>query len=557
MKVPVDAYAGPDRRQRLPRIVHEPNRRLLVTLALAVLAYGVAVPTGVAELLGTGRTVQASIVATIVCAVLFAQGGLLFLLRWRLTGDGRTCLLGVAALLYGFLAAPLAEVFSLLGADATHRAVLEPIAQGLVGIVASVLAARSTFAPPVDSRLRPGRALGLGFGALVVLGAAVFAAFRLVPEGYPHHLLTVAVTALAGLGWLGAGAVLVWRGRGGRLDMSSLLSAPLLVLGLGSIFAVVSVYDPVPFSLDSSALNMAAALLLAGGAAYALLATLSDQGSSALRLRTMLSSLERYRAMEEERVHDARSALLAVQTAVTALTRYRGRLDELSRSNLEVAVDGELERLVELMGKTSQSMDQKAGEVFDVVGPVRTIATAAAAFGVRTQLDVPADGCRAIGKRGDFARVVETLLGNARRYAPGSPLAISVRENEEQVVVTVSDRGPGIATEERDVVFTRGGRGSTSAGIPGSGLGLYSARRLMEDQDGTLLLDPSADSGATFVATLPAAAPDSVPARAARPAAPRGPVTSPPTGRVRLVRPGTGPALATSAAGDGDPYEVA
>lgn len=503
----VDPYVGPDRRQRLPRAVHEPNRRLLITLAVAVAVYGVGVPTAIAEALGAGRVAQASIVGTIVCAILFAQGGLLLLLRWRLTGDSRTCLLGVAALIFGFFVAPLVEVFALLGADAPGEIALQSVAQSLVGIVAAGFAFRSVFSAPVDSRLRLSRTLSLAVGALAVVCGAGYVAYLLAPLQADREL-TIAITALAGVGWLSAGIAVLWRGRRGKLEMSSLLSAPFLVLALASAAGVIATYVPVPFSLDASALAISAALLLAAGAAYSLLATLSDQGTSALRLRSMLRSLERYRALEEERVHDARSALLAVQTAITALTRYRERLDDQSRNNLELAVDSELERLVGLMGKGGPEVPQPtSGASFDAVEPVATVVTAARTFGVQAELDVPSGACPAVGCRDDLARVVETLLGNARRYAPGSPVAVRVRTEDERVVVTVADRGPGIPAGEREVIFRRGVRGSTSAGTPGSGLGLYSARRLLEGQGGTLTLEHAAARGATFVATLPAALP--------------------------------------------------
>lgn len=523
------AYVGPDRRQAFSRTVHQPSRRLLVTISVVVLVYGVLVPTGVALAVGTGHAVAAANITIVVCAILFAQAGLLFFLRWRLTGDSRMCFLGVACSAYGFLVAPLAEGLGLLAATANEHASAQPLAQSLVGLVAAVFAARTAFAPPVNSGLRPVRTIGAALVGLVLLCGIAFAADSLLPHGR-HHALTVVTTSVAGAAWLVSGALVALRGRHGRFPLSALLSGPLLVMGLSSIAWVVSEYVAVPFSLDAAALAMVAALLLAGGAAYALLATLSDQGTSALRLRSMLKSLERYRALEEERTHDARSALLAVQTAITALTRYRERLDEQSRTNLELAVDSELDRLVDLMGTHEQANEDGDTQRFDVSEPVTTVVRAAAAFGVHAELDVPSEGCRALGHRDDLARVIETLLDNARRYAPDTPIRVRVRQQGAVVTVCVADGGPGIPPEERDLVFSRGVRGSTSVGKPGSGLGLFAARRLMEDQGGSLVYRPNRPSGARFIAMLPAA--------------PAAPVASVPAAVVRsgpdAVRRGTG-----------------
>ncbi|MGH9068194.1 MAG: sensor histidine kinase, partial [Acidimicrobiales bacterium] len=392
-----------------------------------------------------------------------------------------------------------------------------------------------------------------------------YVAYRTLPFGL-HHFLTVTAASVAGVGWRGAGVVVLAKGRGGRMASSTLTSAPYLVLGLASVAGVAAVYSPVPFSLDAAALAMSAGLLLAGGAAYGLLATLSEQGASTLRLRTMIRSLERYQAREEERTHDARSALLAVQTAVTALTRYRERLDDQARTSLEVAVDAEMVRLVGLMGRTSPG---DAGAVrctdFEVVGPVASVVTAALAFGDRVKLRVPDTGCSAFGRPDDVARVVETLLDNARRYASTSPVSVSVVQREGAVAVVVEDRGPGVRADERELVFTRGGRGSASAGVPGSGLGLFSARRLMEDQGGSLVLRADVDGapvGAVFIALLPASAPDQqvvkeiadhVVSAGAADAMERVPVPGRAAGLVRALAAATG---ASSARGSG-PFEAA
>ncbi|MGH9083557.1 MAG: sensor histidine kinase, partial [Acidimicrobiales bacterium] len=298
--------------------------------------------------------------------------------------------------------------------------------------------------------------------------------------------------------------------RQGKMASATLTSAPYLVLGLASAAGIVAVYFPVPFSLDATALAMTAGLLLGAAAAYGLLANLSEQGASTFRLRSMIRKLERYQALEEERTHDARAALLAVQAAVTALTRYRERLDETSRSSLEVAVDAEMDRLVGLMGRTTHEDGRAALSTdFEVAELAARVVTAASAFGVRAQVDAPDRDCWAFGNPDDVARVVETLLDNARRYAPASPVTVAVAQQDRAVTVTVEDRGRGVRDDERDLIFTRGGRGSESAGVPGSGLGLFAARRLMEGQGGSLVLRRDADGagvGAAFVARLPAGA---------------------------------------------------
>ena len=72
----------------------------------------------------------------------------------------------------------------------------------------------------------------------------------------------------------------------------------------------------------------------------------------------------------------------------------------------------------------------------------------------------------------------------------------------DRILVRVHDDGPGIPRGDRARVFERQGRAAT-AGPGGSGLGLFVASRLMDDQHGALVLEDG-DAGTSFVLSLPA-----------------------------------------------------
>jgi signal transduction histidine kinase len=76
------------------------------------------------------------------------------------------------------------------------------------------------------------------------------------------------------------------------------------------------------------------------------------------------------------------------------------------------------------------------------------------------------------------------LIDNAITYAPGR-VEVKASSNGERVVVAVSDRGPGIPSEERARVTERFFRGR-GASPGGSGLGLSIARELAERWGGGL-----------------------------------------------------------------------
>jgi signal transduction histidine kinase len=73
------------------------------------------------------------------------------------------------------------------------------------------------------------------------------------------------------------------------------------------------------------------------------------------------------------------------------------------------------------------------------------------------------------------------------------------------VAVSVSDHGPGVAPEERELIFKRFHRGRETGGSAGFGLGLAIGRELAERMGGELVLEQSEGPGATFTLRLPAA----------------------------------------------------
>jgi signal transduction histidine kinase len=73
-----------------------------------------------------------------------------------------------------------------------------------------------------------------------------------------------------------------------------------------------------------------------------------------------------------------------------------------------------------------------------------------------------------------------------------------------QVVVCVSDQGPGIAPDDLPHVFDRFYRaGEASRTTKGAGLGLYLARAVVEAHGGRIWVDPAPNRGARICFSLP------------------------------------------------------
>ena len=112
---------------------------------------------------------------------------------------------------------------------------------------------------------------------------------------------------------------------------------------------------------------------------------------------------------------------------------------------------------------------------------------------------------RALGRPTEIAQVLEGLLANAMKYAPGSAVAVTARHELDEIAIRVEDAGAGIDPQHWDHIFERGFRVDPSAPAPGDGLGLSVARKLVRSQDGDLWVEEGPTGGAAFVMSIPAA----------------------------------------------------
>jgi len=114
-------------------------------------------------------------------------------------------------------------------------------------------------------------------------------------------------------------------------------------------------------------------------------------------------------------------------------------------------------------------------------------------------LEVEADGDR-------IAQVLSNLLTNAAKYAPGGDVWVRLRREDDDAVLTITDRGPGIPEDRLDLIFEPYVRlrSRSSADSPrGSGLGLYISRGIVEAHGGRIWAENAPEGGARFVVRLP------------------------------------------------------
>ena len=109
-----------------------------------------------------------------------------------------------------------------------------------------------------------------------------------------------------------------------------------------------------------------------------------------------------------------------------------------------------------------------------------------------------------MGDESRLEQVLSNLISNAIKYAPGGEIRITGHTLANEIIICVSDEGPGIAPGDLPFIFDRFYRGpDTSRRTKGAGLGLYLARAIVEAHGGRMWADPKADKGARVCFSLP------------------------------------------------------
>jgi signal transduction histidine kinase len=211
-------------------------------------------------------------------------------------------------------------------------------------------------------------------------------------------------------------------------------------------------------------------------------------------LRTPLTLLQGMLELLDDDLRDGRVDLDDAQLQVSAAKAQLRRLEhlasdllDLSRLDSDAPLRSEPVELGELTRAVAAEFDLRAAD-----------------RGLTVALAPPIAPVWAKGDPGAVARIVRILLDNALRFAPaGKPVRVVAAYHGDVASVEVADAGPGVPAEERELIFERFRRGSSTGGEEGFGLGLAIGRELAERLGGRLVLTDDDAPGARFVLSLP------------------------------------------------------
>ncbi len=97
-------------------------------------------------------------------------------------------------------------------------------------------------------------------------------------------------------------------------------------------------------------------------------------------------------------------------------------------------------------------------------------------------------------------RVVANLFGNAAIYTPqGGRIEVRTRREERCIILEIFNSGSFIPESERESIFERYHRGRGTEGIPGTGLGLYLVKSILNETRGSISVESKKDVGSRFI----------------------------------------------------------
>jgi signal transduction histidine kinase len=246
---------------------------------------------------------------------------------------------------------------------------------------------------------------------------------------------------------------------------------------------------------------------------------LSSEGKL-LNIIGSLRDITRFREAEELKStfisvisHELRTPVALIKGYVSTLRREDASWDrQIVQDSLQV-IEEEADRLTELIDNLLDASRLQTGALsINFCDVALNVLAQRVAERLRTQtsihsivVDFPEDFPIILADEDRLSQVLFNLVANSIKYSPtGGEIRISGSVRPSQVVVCVSDQGPGIASQDLPHVFDRFYRATeASRTTKGAGLGLYLARAVIEAHGGRIWVDPKPGDGARICFSLP------------------------------------------------------
>jgi signal transduction histidine kinase len=239
-----------------------------------------------------------------------------------------------------------------------------------------------------------------------------------------------------------------------------------------------------------------------------------------LNIIATLRDISKFRQAEEIKStfvsvigHELKTPVALIKGYVATLRRDDATWERAVVKDSLAVIEEEADHLTELIENLLDASRLQAGVLkinhADVSLPI--LATRVAErFRTQTQIhnlvvDFPDQFPIVLADEERLAQVLQNLISNAIKYSPaGGEIRISGQIRPDEVLVCVSDEGPGVAPEDIPYIFDRFYRSNLAARTSkGVGLGLYLTRAIIEAHRGRIWVDSQPGQGAHIYFSLP------------------------------------------------------
>jgi signal transduction histidine kinase len=217
-----------------------------------------------------------------------------------------------------------------------------------------------------------------------------------------------------------------------------------------------------------------------------------DLGQPVAALRVATRLLRNEAASSEQDREALLERLELVESATSRVLAMTGELMDLARLQRGQSLDLHL-RSTDLV-----ALVQSEVEAHRAMSTLHTLRVEAEQPGLVADVDAPR-----------LSRVIANLLANAIKYSPeGGEVRVRVRVEDDDLVrsavIEVEDEGAGIPAAELERIGEQFFRASNVAGrIKGTGVGVLSARRIVEEHGGSLRIESTEGAGTRVIVHLP------------------------------------------------------
>jgi signal transduction histidine kinase len=234
-----------------------------------------------------------------------------------------------------------------------------------------------------------------------------------------------------------------------------------------------------------------------------------------LGMKRSRQQLEREKELLSVASHEVRSPMVSIKWVLDDILKHPEGLSEPNRS-LIAALDVNAAKIIKniegiLNSKSSGAVMRKNYEdipvraTFDSIIDTLSLVAKEHRAAVRIDDSVTA-GLIVQGDRESLNHAFYNVVNNALKYTrPGTEVVISYERSGKYHQIKVGDHGPGVKPEDREKIFD--GLYRTEEALetkqPGTGLGLYFVKKIVNDHKGNIFIDPNYTDGTQVVIELP------------------------------------------------------